>query len=131
MFAFKVLLFVTLLVNGVLALPTQHLKAKRSFKLPRVEQHNYVPDGSFALRQAYRKFDIGKVDNLPGSSLGTKVALSKARANNGSIDDQDSPSTPQNEAQFLCPVTVGGQSLVLNIDSGSSDMLVLKGKRLT
>ena len=38
-------------------------------------------------------------------------------------EDGETTATPtQNDAQFLSPVTVGGQQMVLNFDSGSSDM---------
>lgn len=122
MFGLKGLLLFTLLVNAIFARPTRNPRLKRRFKLPRIEQHNYVPDGTFALRQAYRKFGIGKLDTFPGTTLTTKLTV----ANKQSAGGGNSTSTPQNEAQFLCPVTVGGQTLIMNIDSGSSDMLVLK-----
>lgn len=122
---FQVFLFATLWVTAVLAAPAPHLRQKRSFKIPRVQQHNYVPDGTFALRKAYRKFGLGTLDTYPGVSFSPK-GDAPTISQNSNEDSEVSASIPQNDAQFLAPVMVGGQILVLNIDSGSSDMLVLR-----
>lgn len=121
MHRFQSLILVTLLITAVLAAPTQHLRKKRSFKIPRVQQHDYVPDGTFALRKAYRKFGFGSLDTFPGVNFTPKLAA----ANNGGngTENGEVPASPtQNDAEFLSPVSVGGQTLVLNFDSGSSDM---------
>ena len=34
-------------------------------------------------------------------------------------------TSSQNDAEFLSPVTVGGQTLVMDFDTGSSDMYVI------
>jgi hypothetical protein len=120
MFQFRSLLFVALLITAVVAAPARHLK-KRSFKIPRIQQHNYVADGTFALRKAYRKFGIRSLETFPGTRFAPKLAA----ANNGVNATEDggvSASPTQNDAEFLSPVSVGGQTLVLNFDSGSSDM---------
>lgn len=119
MYRFQTLFTVTLLITTALAAPVQHLR-KRSFKIPRVQQHNYVPDGTFALRKAYRKFELGTLDTYPGVHFTPKVAA--ANGGNGTEDGEVSASPTQNDAEFLSPVSVGGQMLVLNFDSGSSDM---------
>jgi hypothetical protein len=121
MYRFQLLLFVTLLITAVLAAPTTHLRKKRSFKVPRVQQHNYVPDGTFALRKAYRKFGFGTPNTFPTIDFAPKLAA----ANNGGNSTEDgevSASPTQNDAEFLSPVSVGGQTLVMNFDSGSSDL---------
>jgi hypothetical protein len=121
MFGVQSVLFITLVLDAVLAAPAPHLRKKRSFKIPRVQQHNYVPDGTFALRKAYRKFGLGTLDTYPGINFSPKVAA--AIDGKGSTEDGEVSASPtQNDAQFLSPVTVGGQTLVLNFDSGSSDM---------
>lgn len=120
MYRLRSLSLIALFITAVLAAPAQHLKKKRSFKIPRVQQHNYVPDGSVAIRKAYRKFGFGTIDFSPSIQVSPKVAA--ANEGNPTEDSKGSGSPTQNDAQFLCPVTVGGQTLVLNIDSGSSDM---------
>ena len=118
---FQSFLFAVLLVTEVLAAPAPHWWQKRSFKIPRVQQHNYVPDGTFALRKAYRKFGLGTLDTYPGVNFTPKVAAA-TDSGNSNEESEVSALTPQYDAQFLSPVTVGGQTLVLNFDSGSSDM---------
>ena len=118
---FQTLFTVTLLITTALAAPAQHLRRKRAFKIPRVQQHNYVPDGTFALRKAYRKFGLGTLDTYPGVHFTPKVAAATNEGNE--TEDGEVPASPtQNDAEFLSPVSVGGQMLVLNFDSGSSDM---------
>lgn len=121
MFRLQSLLLATLLITVVFGAPTQHLRKKRSFKIPRVRQHDYVPDGTFALRKAYRKFGFGTLETFPSTRFASKLAA----ANSGGNTTEDggvAASPTQNDAEFLSPVSVGGQTLVLNFDSGSSDM---------
>lgn len=118
---FQTLFFVTLLITTTLAAPAPHWRKKRSFRIPRIQQHNYVPDGTFALRKAYRKFGLGTLDTYPGVNFTPKVAAA-SNGGNQTEDGEVSASPTQNDAEFLSPVNVGGQMLVLNVDSGSSDM---------
>jgi hypothetical protein len=121
MYRIHSLIFVAVLITTVLAAPAPHLR-KRSFKIPRVRQHNYVPDGTFALRKAYRKFGFGTVDTFPSINFAPKLAAAAYNGANSTEDGEVSASPTQNDAEFLSPVNVGGQTLVLNFDSGSSDM---------
>lgn len=125
MYRFQPLVVVILLITAVVAAPAQNLRRKRSFKIPRIQQHNYVPDGTFALRKAYRKFGIGKLDTFPSTRFAPKLAAANNEGNS-TEDGEVSASPIQNDAQFLSPVSVGGQTLVMNFDSGSSDMSVPK-----
>jgi hypothetical protein len=120
MYRLQSFVLVALLFTAALAAPTQHLK-KRSFKIPRVQQHDYVPDGTVALRKAYMKYGLGSLATYPGVNFTPKVTAANKVANQ--TEDGEVPASPtQNDAEFLSPVSVGGQMLVLNIDSGSSDM---------
>ena len=121
MFRYQSLLVVFLLITAALAAPAQHLRHKRSFKIPRIQQHNYIPDGTFALRKAYRKFGIGQLDTFPSTRFAPKLAAVKNGADSTPAGEVPA-SPPQNDAQFLSPVSVGGQTLVMNFDSGSSDL---------
>lgn len=124
MFQFRSLLLVTLLISVALTAPApaRHLR-KRSFKIPRVQQHNYVPDGTFALRKAYRKFGIGTLDTYPGTRFAPNLAVVNNKNGGNETEDGEVSASPiQNDAEFLSPVSVGGQTLVMNFDSGSSDM---------
>lgn len=121
MYRFQSFVLVTLLFTAALAAPTQHLKQKRSFKIPRVQQHDYVPDGTVALRKAYIKYGLGSLATYPVVNFTPKVTAANKAANQ--TEDGEVPASPtQNDAEFLSPVSVGGQMLAMNIDSGSSDM---------
>ncbi|KAI9747364.1 MAG: hypothetical protein M1815_004290 [Lichina confinis] len=98
----------------------KHLKG-RSFILPRFEYPNYVRDGSVAVRQTFGKFGWHiphampgelpfEVDNETDASDAVRVA-----AASGFLPG---------ETQFLVPVTIGGQALAMNLDTGSSDLWV-------
>jgi Eukaryotic aspartyl protease len=112
---------VALLLTSVLSAPTQ--PQKRSFKINRIRQTNYVPNGPKALRKAYVKFGFDDISFLPTVNI-TKVdgdgAVNIVGTDNGDVD----ASPTQNDAEFLSPVTVGGQTLVMDFDTGSSDMWV-------
>lgn len=124
MFQIRPFLLVALLISVAVAAPApaRHLR-KRSFKIPRLQQHNYVPDGTFALRKAYRKFGIGTLDTYPGTRFAPNFAVvNNKNGSNETEEGEVSASPTQNDAEFLSPVSVGGQTLVMNFDSGSSDM---------
>lgn len=109
-----------LLVTIVFGVPTNVIR-KRSFKIHREEQANYVPDGRMAMKRAYLKFGIGDIAFKPS---GQAAASIKANTNGSSANTEDG-QTPvkatQNDAQFLAPVLIGGQKIVMNFDSGSAD----------
>lgn len=135
----------TLLIASIVALPIkpQPIK-KRSFKVPRIPVKNYVPDGPKALKRAYAKFGVsepadgpaqlrkrdikfgfGDISIVPGGDVATRI--SKAASNSttaGKENGETSATGTQNDAQFLSPITVGGQEIVVNFDSGSSDTWV-------
>ncbi len=116
------ILFLTLLfISTAFSTPIRQ-KQKRSFKLPRIAQSNYEPNGKAAYKRALFKFGFGEISFQPNGEIATRIQA----ATNASIDateDGETSATPsQNDAQFLSPVNVGGQTLVMNFDSGSSDL---------
>lgn len=120
-FLFVLLIFTAIVTTFAAPAPAE--KSKKftgSFKVPRVRQHNYVPDGAFALRKAKKKFGIGTLDTIPGTDF-TPTISTNNKASNLTSGEGDGPSAPQNDAQFLSPVTVGGQEMILNFDTGSAD----------
>ena len=96
---------------------------KRSFKVKRVEVPNYKPHGPKAYKRALIKFGFDDISFVPDGEVASRIkAASAASINNGGGEDgQTSASPTQNDAQFLSPVSVGGQTLIMNFDSGSSD----------
>ncbi|KIY01365.1 uncharacterized protein Z520_02917 [Fonsecaea multimorphosa CBS 102226] len=118
-------LLAILFFTATFATPIQ-IKQKRSFKVPRIQQHNYKPNGKAAYRRALFKFGLYDIEFLPGGEVDTTIkAAIKAQLDESASEDGETSASPtQNDAQFLSPVTVGGQTLVMNFDSGSSDTWV-------
>lgn len=122
MLRFHHFLFVALLVATVLATPIK-LKQKRSFKVKRVEQTNYVANGRAAYRRALFKFGFDDIEFVPTGEVASRLrATVEAQLSGDDGEDGETTAEPtQNDAQFLSPVTIGGQTIVMNFDSGSSD----------
>jgi hypothetical protein len=116
------LLLATSLACATFAAPTQ--PKKRSFRIDRVRQANYVPNGPAALRKAYVKFGLDDISFLPDANIPASISAETASASTGSEEGEVSASPTQNDAEFLSPVTVGGQTIVMDFDTGSSDMWV-------
>ena len=84
-----------------------------------------MPDGAVALRKSYTKFGISGFGFVPELDISTDlVPFSEldAASGTGSEDGSVTASSSQNDAEFLSPVSVGGQTLVMDFDTGSSDM---------
>ena len=107
---------ITLLVSAILAAPIT--RQKRSFKIHRVRQANYVPNGPRALRNAFVPFGFDDISFLPTTSAAENVSATAGTDEEGDV----SASPTQNDAEFLSPVSIGGQTLVMDFDTGSSDM---------
>src|SRR4051812_33647651 len=122
------LIVLVLLCTVALSAPTQRQHKKRSFKVSRIRQRDFVPDGSVALRKAYAKFGLRGFGFIPELNIATNlVPLSQLAAASGTgfENGQVATTSSQNDAEFLSPVTVGGQTLIMNFDTGSSDMYVI------
>src|ERR1700756_1262552 len=122
------LIVLVLLCTVALSAPTQRQEKKRSFKVSRIRQRDFVPDGHVALRKAYAKFGLQGFGLIPELDIATNlVPLSElaASSSNGTESGLVSTTSSQNDAEFLSPVTVGGQTLVMDFDTGSSDMYVI------
>ncbi|KAL1986983.1 hypothetical protein VTN96DRAFT_5139 [Rasamsonia emersonii] len=121
------LLFFSSLALGV---PTAPKRKGRSFKVDRVRRSDYVPYGPAALRKAYRKFNITQtnfgLDVLDFEPIKPSELASKATTNPKEPDEQGAVSAMSinNDAEFVSPVQIGGQTLVMDFDTGSSDLWV-------
>lgn len=125
-------LFIVLLLSyNVLAAPTPTSPSRpqrkgRSFKVDRVRQGAAVMDGQIALSRSYSKFKINTVDL--GIDLLDFQPLGSDSGQNVAESDQSgevTASSVQGDAQFISPVTIGGQKIVMNFDTGSADLYVL------
>ncbi|KAI9821663.1 MAG: hypothetical protein M1827_002244 [Pycnora praestabilis] len=118
------LLLITLLFTIVIAVPTpaRQQRKGRSFKVNRVKRANYVPSGRVAMQKAYAKYGWTVPQDLTVSNAASGNSSGGGSGNGESGEVSASPE--QNDAEFLSPVTIGGQTLMMDFDTGSSDLWV-------
>jgi aspartyl protease len=97
--------------------PTQS-KEKRSFvhTVQRKVTPNHPAAGSNAMAKAYNKYGFAMPSSL--ASAGANKAAT------GGQSGQVSAQPEQNDAEYLSPVKIGGQTLNMDFDTGSSDLWV-------
>lgn len=128
----RLLHFVTLLLllsYHVLSAPATGPQRKgRSFKVDRVRRTDYVAHGPTALRKAYRKFNIPTtmfgvdVDDFEPIDMKQAVLSSNSPDSEPQRTGSVSATSVQSKAEFVSPVTIGGQKIVMDFDTGSSDL---------
>jgi hypothetical protein len=110
------ILVVSLFVAAVLSspTPTQPLQ-KRSFKhvVRRNINRRSTSAGPDAMLKAYRKW---------GFQLMSRQATAAQGAAGSSQSGTVAASPEPNEAEYLSPVQIGGQTLNMDFDTGSSDL---------
>src|SRR5436190_20854478 len=119
---FDSLFFLTLLVNLVVAIPTPVYERRgRSFTVHRKRNVNYVPNGTRSLLKAYRKFGIPLPEAFANSSTLANGGNggNGGSGGNGAQRGQVDATPEQNDAEYLSPVVIGGQTMMMNFDSGS------------
>lgn len=77
--------------------------------------------GPAALRKRDLNFGFGDISLLPGGDIANRVTSAVSDAATNNEDGETTATGTNNDSQFLSPVTVGGQQIVVNFDSGSSD----------
>lgn len=80
------------------------LEKRGSFSVTQVPNLKFVPNGPAAYARALQKY--GKT-------------LTAGAGNDGSVTA--TPSDPY-DTEYVCPVSIDGQTLKLNFDTGSSDL---------
>ena len=108
-------------ITAVLAAPPAAKTRKgRSYSIDRIENPNHVRVGAVAMRKAFGKYGW----DMPQIAQKDAAALSQGKGSDGSsgirVAASSTPSAA--ETQFLVPVTIAGQTLAMNIDTGSSDL---------
>ncbi|OKL64239.1 putative aspergillopepsin A-like aspartic endopeptidase [Talaromyces atroroseus] len=127
---YTILLITTAVLSAPATLPAAKLKG-RSFEVQRVRRAGYVPHGPAALRKAYRKFNITATHlglealdfepiKLTSNALGTQSAAAKNSTENGTV----AAVATSGDTEFVAAVSIGGQTLMLDFDTGSSDLWV-------
>ncbi|KAB8295874.1 hypothetical protein EYC80_008695 [Monilinia laxa] len=94
--------------------PAVAAQGTASHSVPAIHNPNFVRNGTAALLKAYAKYHIKPTK--PVSEAFTS-ALQKRQ-------DSSVTATSTGGVEYLIPVTVGGQTLNLDLDTGSSDLWV-------
>lgn len=128
----RLFLLVTLFAAIVLAVPAPSRRRslqKRSFKVPRQlnTAHPTGPNGAAAMRKVFRKynFQVKTGFMVKEGFIGLSKQSQNATADTSAAGNKTgtvAANPEQNAALFLSPVDVGGQTLNLDFDSGSSDL---------
>ncbi|KAG0650345.1 Aspergillopepsin-1 [Hyphodiscus hymeniophilus] len=84
------------------------------FSIPAVHNPDYVRNGTAAMLKAYAKHYLTPTREMPEAFMS---ALHKRQ--DGSVSAE-----PSGGAEYLIPVTVGGEQLNLDLDTGSADLWV-------
>ncbi|KAA8648248.1 hypothetical protein EYZ11_006736 [Aspergillus tanneri] len=125
-------LFALFFTSGVISAPTSHQHKGRSYKVGRIRAGNGAVDGPVALRKAYRKYNIIPSDlgvDLPDfKPLSTKPASANKLVSEPEKSGSVSAVSVAGDVAFVSPVTVGGQKLVLNLDTGSADFWLMNSR---
>lgn len=94
-----------------LAAPAK-LMGRSTFSIGQVESGKVFKNGAVQRMKAYNKYaHVGAV-------APSHVAAAAAAAQSGSVD----ANPEQYDSSYLCPVTVGSQTLNLDFDTGSADL---------
>ncbi|KZM25977.1 Aspergillopepsin I [Ascochyta rabiei] len=116
-----------LLAALALAAPSQVKRqglAKRSFKVPRQlnTAHPTGPNGAAAMRKVFRKYNFKVEGDFVAYTRAAGINTTTAAVGGSNTTGTVAANPGPNAALFLSPVEVGGQTLNLDFDSGSSDL---------
>ncbi|PLN78516.1 putative extracellular aspartic endopeptidase [Aspergillus taichungensis] len=124
------LLLIACLGYRVLSIPTKppDTHRRRSFKVENIRRNNDI-QGPTALRQAYRKYGISPIDlgvEFPDfEPIVVKNAIAKKNVSEPEAAGAVTAASVQEDAAFVSPVTIGGQKIMMNFDTGSADFWVM------
>lgn len=96
------------LVSLVSAVPLELEKRGAAFRLDQTVQKPFMLSGPSSVAKTYAKY--GKA---------VPAVIAAAAANN---DGTVTASPEEYDSEYLCPVSIGGQTLNLDFDTGSSDL---------
>ena len=114
---FSSILVFALTIIGVASAPAP--LAKRSFKVSQRRARNIRHrNGAADMARAYRKYGWAVPETMNAEVTGSiiKIATDQEGATDAKPEEGD--------AEFLSPVTIGGQQLTLDFDTGSADLWV-------
>ncbi|CAI7580907.1 unnamed protein product [Penicillium bialowiezense] len=136
-FLFIVVLFSLSLSALAIPVKSGNRLQGRSFKVEHAKRSADAVHGPAALRKAYRKFGIDTttltgVDVSDFKPFDTKVSTSSKNVKENAVEtDQTgsvSATSVQGDVEFVSPVSIGGQTLDMDFDTGSADFWVLNSR---
>jgi len=92
--------------------PNASVFGSSRFTVPAVHNANYVRNGTAALLKAYAKYHLKPTREMPEA-----FTQSLKKRQDGSV-----VAIPSGGQEYLVPVTIGGEPLNLDFDTGSSDL---------
>jgi len=110
--------------------PGKHLQG-RSFKVERAKRSDNFVHGPAALRKAYRKFGIDAttlkgVDVSDFKPFDTKKSTSGKSVKEDAVESDQTGSVTatsvDGDVEFISPISIGGQTMNVDFDTGSADM---------
>lgn len=81
---------------------------KKDFSIEQTVEKAFIQSGPAAVLSTYNKFNVPAPENV----------IAAAASNDGTV----SAAPSDFDSQYLTPVTVGGQNLNLDFDTGSADL---------
>lgn len=116
------------LIVGLLAwsLSASHSRHGTSFSVPRLRQTGVTRNGPAANAAVFRKYGWTMPTAPPGhEDFAANISDIYHTSREEKRQSGKVSATPeQYHAEYLCPVTIGGQTLSLDFDTGSSDLWV-------
>lgn len=90
------------------ASPVERRDVKKGFTIEETVQKPFIPSGPAAVLSTYNKFNVQAPEDV----------VAAAAANNGTV----AAVPTAYDSQYLTSVTVGGQTVDLDFDTGSADL---------
>lgn len=94
------------------AAPSASIFGNKQFSVPAVHNANFHRNGTLAMLKAYAKHHLIPTKEMPSAFLNE---LQRRQ-------DGSAPASPSDGVEYLVPVSIGGETLNLDFDSGSADL---------
>ena len=100
------------LAGAALAAPAANVARNQKHSVPAAHNPSFVRNGTAAMLKAYAKYHLTPTREMPSAFTD---ALRKRQDGSVSAD-------ASNNVEYLIPVTIGGEQLNLDLDTGSADL---------
>lgn len=94
------------------AAPAANAVGNKQYSVPAAHNPGFTRNGTAAMLKAYAKHHLTPTREMPSAFTD---ALRKRQ-------DGSAPADPSDGVEYLVPVTVGGEELNLDLDTGSADL---------